>query len=135
MVGTRDGSGTEGQLTKAFGVLDARPAALLGRSTADRLAGPTALAGELAAVALDGRRLRLDGVADVNPVVGVERPREQHGGHLVWRSRGREVMREGGGRGHRIEQGQAGDPVVTMVEVVLPEEDGGGIVSADHVGT
>src|SRR5579863_4432732 len=79
IVGTERGSGTEGQPAEPFGVRDARPPALLGRPAAYGLTGPTALAGELTAVALHGRNFRLDGVTDVDPVVGLERAREQHG--------------------------------------------------------
>src|SRR5580698_4184437 len=77
MVGTSRRSGTEGQPAEALGVRDARPPALLRRPTTDRLAGPTSLARELASVALDGRRLRLDGVADVHPVIRLEGAGEQ----------------------------------------------------------
>ena len=44
-------------------------------------------------------------------------------------------MRERGRGSHRVQQRCTGDPVVAVVEVVLPEEDGRRIVAADDVGT
>ena len=46
-----------------------------------------------------------------------------------------EVVRQRRGGRHGVEQGGPGDPVVPVVEVVLPEEDGRGVVAADDVGT
>ena len=73
MVGTGDCSGTEGQPAEPLGVADAGPPALLGGPPAHRLAGPPALTGELGPVTLDGGRLDLDRLGDVDPHVGLER--------------------------------------------------------------
>ena len=39
------------------------------------------------------------------------------------------------GARHGVECGEPRDPVVPVVEVVLTEEDRGGVVPADHIGT
>ena len=57
MVGTGGRSATEGQPAEPLGVGHAGPPALLRRPPPHRVAGPTALAGELGAVALHGGRL------------------------------------------------------------------------------
>ena len=44
------------------------------------------------------------------------------------------IERERSGRRYGIQCGEAGDPVIAVVEVLLAEEDGGRIVTAHHVG-
>src|ERR1700722_20778546 len=79
-------SSPERQTAEAFGVAGAGPAALLFGPPSHRLAGPPAGLGELGAMALDRGGLEVDGLGDVDPHVGLERAREQHGGHLVGRT-------------------------------------------------
>ena len=100
----------------------AGPPALLGRPPSYGLAGPSALLGELRAMALDRGRLGLDGVGDVDPLVGLERSRQQHRRHLVRRTGVGEVERQRGRRRHGVEQRRAGDAVVAMVEVAWPKK-------------
>ena len=128
-------SATEGQPAEPLGVRDAGPPALLGRPAPHRLAGPPVPVSELGPVALHGRGLGLHSVGDVNPLVGLERGRQEHGGHLVRRAGVGKVVRERRGRGHGVEQRSTGDPVVAVVEVVPTEEDRGGVMTADDIGT
>ena len=135
MVGRACGSVAEGQPAEPLGIGDAGPPALLGRPSPHRLAGPAVLTGELGPMALDRGRLGLDRVADVHPFVGFEGRREEHRRHLVGGPGAGEMVRQRCGRSHRIEQRRPGDPVVPVVEVVLPEEDRRRVMPADDIGT
>jgi len=123
------------QPAESLGEACTRPTPLLLGTQAHRLARPSPGLGELRAVTLDGGGLALDGVGHVDPHVGVERSRQQHGGHLVGRAGRREVKGKRRGRHHGIQQHRAGDAMVAMVEVLLAEEDRRRVVTAHHVGT
>src|SRR5580692_11511536 len=119
----RSRSSTEGQPAETLGEAGAGPLALLLGAMADGLADQPLLLVELGAMALDRGGLGLDGVGDIDPFVGLEGARQQHGGHLVrwpgvWEvERGRSGGRDG------VEQGGAGDAVVAVIEIGLPEEE------------
>jgi len=74
-----------------------------------------------------------------HPYRRFECPRQQHRLDLVDRPGVRKVQRQGGGRRQGIEHGEADNPVVPMVEVVLTEkyrrrigaQDGGGAETPD----
>src|SRR6202044_3421171 len=55
--------------------------------------------------------------------------------NLMGRPGLREVVRQRRGRSHGIEQGRPGNPVIPMVEVVLPEENRSGVMATDNIGT
>ena len=82
----------------------------------------------------DRLALQVHGRRDVDPDVGFEGARHQHGGHLVGRAGLRVVARERSRRGGRIERSHADDPVVAVVEVLLAEEDRGGVGTEDDLG-
>src|SRR5579862_285719 len=131
----RGRSDTEPKPPEPLGVRDARPAALLPGPPAHGVCRPARVEPrELAPVTLDGCDLRLDGLGDVDPDVRLEGPREIDGRHLVRRPGVREVVRQRRRRGDRVEERPAAHAVVPVVEVLLPEEDGGRVVPEHHVG-
>src|ERR1035441_3816715 len=129
-----DRSPTEGQPPEPFGKGNTRlPARFLG-TTRHRGGGPLHTVGELAAMAPDRFALDVHRPRDVDPDVGLECPRQEHGAHLVAGPGGGEVERQRRGRGHGVEPRQAEDAVITVVEVPLAEEDRGGVGAQHDLG-
>src|SRR5271170_4616603 len=117
MLGVSLRSRTERQPAEALGKGHPGTAALFLGPAPYGLPGPAAWLGELGAVALDGGSLALDGLGHVDPLIGLQRAGQEHGGHLMGRAGGGEVERECGRGHHGIQKGRTSDAMVAMVEV------------------
>src|SRR5204862_3879991 len=84
----------ERQAAEAFGVADAGGTPALLGPLPEELPEPLARLGQLALVAEEGVDLRLDVVADVDPAVGLQGPREVHRRHMVRGQPGGQLLRE-----------------------------------------
>src|ERR1035441_6341311 len=125
---------TEPQPSKPFCEADAHPSSRILGTQSHSGPRPLLAVGELAAMARDRCALQLDGVGDVDPNIGIQRAGQQHRADLMGGTGGRKIVRERRSRRDGIEGGPAGDSVIPMVEVFLPEKDGRRIGAEDDVG-